>query len=67
MWLLHRYEDHDLSGIISEVFVADDAVEAVDQEDYMITLMGEDVPDPKSTFEAAGFEMRCVVISVRRR
>lgn len=61
------YEDHDLSSIISEVFVTDDAVEAVGQDENMITLMGEDVPDPKSTLESAGFEMRRVVISARRR
>lgn len=57
----------DLSVLVKEVHLADDDVKAVGIGETMHTLMGEGIPDPKSTLIASGFEMRRVVLTTKRR
>lgn len=61
------WEQIDLANIVSNLHLADEIVEAVGQEETMATLMGEETPDPRGALEAAGFEMRRVVLCARRR
>ena len=60
-------DEHHLEGFVKEVDLKDEDVLAVGLEENMATLMGEDLPDPRSTLEAAGFEMRRVVLSTKKR
>lgn len=57
----------DVSGLISEINLTDDSVQAVGVDETMNTLMGEHVSDPKTTLIASGFEMRRVVLTTKRR
>ncbi len=56
-----------LSQLISEVDLCDTMVESVGEEENMTTLMGEGIEEPRPALEEAGFEMRRVVLSARRK
>jgi hypothetical protein len=45
----------------------DNDVKAVGLEENLASLVEEELPDPKSALEAAGFEMRRVVLSTKKR
>jgi len=53
--------------LIREVNLLDQDVKAVGLEENMASLVGEELPDPKSSLEAAGFEMRRVVLATKKR
>mmetsp|Transcript_6487 Transcript_6487/g.9490 ORF Transcript_6487/g.9490 Transcript_6487/m.9490 type:complete len:269 (+) Transcript_6487:202-1008(+) len=57
----------DFSSLLSEVNLSDEVVLAVGLEETMDTLMGENLPDPRTTLEASGFEMRRVVLTTKKR
>jgi len=56
-----------ISELISEVHLCDELVGSVGEEENMATLMGEEHTDPKGALEEAGFEMRRVVLSARKK
>jgi len=58
---------HGLDSLIAMVSLLDQDVKAVGLEENMTSLVGEDLPDPKSALEAAGFEMRRVVLATKKR
>lgn len=58
--------DH-FSDLIAFVDLRDDLVKSVGVEENLASLVGEELPDPRITLEAAGFEMRRVVLSARKR
>lgn len=60
-----KYED--LSTLIEAVSLSDDSVECVGIDETMATLMGPDIPDPKESLVANGFEMRRVVLTTKRK
>lgn len=52
--------------LISNISLTDSNVTAVGSDETMNTLMGQ-IPDPKSTLEASGFQMRRVVLTAKKR
>lgn len=57
----------NLDSLITQVNLLDNDVKAVGLEENLASLVEEDLPDPKSALEAAGFEMRRVVLSTKKR
>jgi CspA family cold shock protein len=60
-------DSNGLDNLIAEVNLLDQDVKAVGLEENMASLVGEELPDPKSSLEAAGFEMRRVVLATKKR
>lgn len=63
VWTAHG----DMSSLVSQVTLSDDAVGAVGVDENMASLMGDAPTDPKSALEEHGFEMRRVVLTAKRR
>lgn len=53
------------SNLISELYLTDEKTKAVGLNETKETLMGE-VPSPKSTLEASGFQMRRIVLTTSK-
>lgn len=56
-----------IEGLVTQFDLMDEHVKKVEAHETMETLMGEEVPNPKSTLEAAGFLMRRVLLVTKKR
>ncbi|GFH50361.1 hypothetical protein CTEN210_06837 [Chaetoceros tenuissimus] len=56
-----------IEGLVSNLDLMDENIKKVEAHETMATLMGEDLPNPKSTLEAAGFLMRRVLLVTKKR
>jgi cold shock CspA family protein len=57
----------NMDGLVAQLSLLDNDVKAVGLEENLASLVEEELPDPKSALEAAGFEMRRVVLSTKKR
>jgi Cold shock proteins len=59
-------EQDEIGKLISELNLSSDDIQAVQRGENMASIMGEELPDPKSALEGAGFQMRRVVFFARK-